>query len=145
MPGLGGNHIWIGKSPDLIHWGDHRCAVKTRPGMWDSARVGAGASPVYTPEGWLEIYHGADEQNRYCLGAVLFDLNDPTSVIARSWEPLMEPNMEYERAGFFGGVVFTNGFVADGDLLTIYYGAADEVVCGATFSIQEILATLRRS
>ena len=145
MPGSGGNHIWVGKSPDLIHWGDHRCVVKTRPGMWDSARVGAGASPLYTPDGWLEIYHGADEQNRYCLGAVLFDLNDPTRVIARSREPLMEPSMEYERAGFFGGVVFTNGFVADGDLLTIYYGAADEIVCGATFSIQEILATLRHS
>ena len=99
--------------------------------MWDSARVGAGAAPIRTPEGWLEIYHGADERHRYCLGALLLDLEAPWKVIRRSREPIMEPIAEYEQTGFFGNVVFTNGHVVDGDTVTLYYGASDTVICGA--------------
>ena len=141
--GLGGNFIWTARSPDLLHWGDHRCIAFTRPGMWDDARVGAGASPIKTPEGWLCIYHGANAANRYCLGLLLLDLNDPTRVIARSMQPIMEPDAEYEKTGFFGNVVFTNGHVIGGDTVTMYYGASDEVICGATLSIEEMLKNLR--
>ena len=140
---IGGNYIWLAESPDLVHWGQHRCLAHSRPGMWDSARVGAGAAPLRTPEGWLEIYHGADAHNRYCLGALLLDLESPWKVLARSREPLMEPVADYERTGFFGNVVFTNGHVVDGDTLTLYYGASDSVICGARLSIQDILRTLR--
>lgn len=55
----------------------------------------------------------------------------------------MEPLMEYEQKGFFGNVVFTNGWVSDGDTISLYYGASDQFICQATFSVQEILATLR--
>ncbi|TWU28350.1 glycoside hydrolase family 130 protein [Bythopirellula polymerisocia] len=139
---IGGNYIWLAESPDLVHWGQHRCLAHSRPGMWDCARVGAGAAPIRTPKGWLEIYHGADDQNRYCLGALLLDLEQPWNVLARSSEPIMEPIAEYERIGFFGNVVFTNGHLVTGDVLTIYYGASDSVICGARFSIEEILQTL---
>ena len=94
-------------------------------------------------EGWLEIYHGADYQNRYCLGALLLDLNDPSKVIARSKAPIMEPIAPYEQTGFFGNVVFTNGHLVEGDTVTIYYGASDEVICGAKLSIEEILRSLK--
>ena len=140
--GLGGNYIWISSSPDLIHWGDHRCILQTRSGMWDSARIGAGAAPIKTEEGWLEIYHGADAQHRYCLGAVLLDADDPTQVIARTTIPIMEPDTAYEQKGFFGHVVFTNGHLVEGDTIKLYYGASDEVICGAVFSIQKILTSL---
>lgn len=139
---IGGNYIWLAESPDGLHWGNHRCILKVRPGMWDSARVGAGAAPIRTELGWLEIYHGATAEHQYCLGAFLMDLNDPSIVISRSLEPIMMPTERYELSGFFGFVVFTNGHVVNGDELTIYYGAADEFVCGATFSIREILDTL---
>jgi predicted GH43/DUF377 family glycosyl hydrolase len=142
---IGGNYIWLAESPDLVHWGQHRCVAHSRPGFWDSARVGAGAAPIRTPAGWLEIYHGANADNRYCLGALLLDLETPWKVLARSREPIMEPVAEYERAGFFGNVVFTNGHVVDGDTLTLYYGASDSVICGARVSIQEILQTLHKS
>lgn len=141
-PELGGNYIWLAESPDRVHWGRHHCVATTRPGKWDSVRVGAGAAPVRTEKGWLEIYHGADENNRYCLGALLLDLDDPTKVIARSENPIMEPIAEYEQTGFFGNVVFTNGQTVDGDHIRIYYGASDEVICRADFSIAEILASL---
>lgn len=141
-PELGGNYIWLAESPDRIHWGKHLCVATTRPGKWDSVRVGAGAAPIKTEKGWLEIYHGANEENRYCLGALLLDLNDPTKVIARSEDPIMEPIADYEQTGFFGNVVFTNGQLVDGDTVHIYYGASDEVICSATFSIDEILRSL---
>ncbi len=139
---LGGNFIWLASSPDLIHWGQHKCVMKTRPDMWDCARIGAGASPIKTDEGWLELYHGADFNHKYAIGAVLLDLNDPSIVIARSTEPILQPEAPYELTGFFGNVVFTNGHIVDGDALYLYYGASDEVICGATFSIREILDSL---
>ncbi|RZK73066.1 MAG: glycosidase [Pedobacter sp.] len=139
---IGGNYIWLAESPDGLHWGNHKCLLKTRAGMWDSARVGGGAAPIKTERGWLEIYHGATTENRYCLGAFLMDLEDPAIVISRSMEPIMVPTERYELSGFFGFVVFTNGHIVNGDQLTIYYGAADEFVCAAHFSIQEILNTL---
>jgi predicted GH43/DUF377 family glycosyl hydrolase len=140
---VGGNYIWLAESTDLVHWGRHRCVAHNRPGMWDSARIGAGAAPIRTSEGWLEIYHGADEKNRYCLGALLLDLESPWRVIRRSHEPIMEPIAEYEQTGFFGNVVFTNGHLVDGDTITLYYGASDTVICGARLSVDEILQSLR--
>ena len=143
-PELGGNYIWVAESPDRIHWGRHICIATTRPGKWDSARVGAGAAPIRTSEGWLEIYHGANKENRYCLGALLLDLNDPTKVLARSEEPIMEPIADYEKTGFFGNVVFSNGFyMKDEDTIEMFYGASDEVICSARLSVSEILNTLR--
>ncbi len=141
---LGGNYIWLAQSPDGIHWGKHQCIIKTRKDKWDSARVGAGASPIKTARGWLEIYHGANHEHQYCLGAFLLDLDDPSIVLARTNEPIMKPRETYELSGFFGHVVFTNGHVIDpdGDTITVYYGAADEFVCGAHFSLKEILEAL---
>ena len=139
---LGGNFIWIAQSPDLLHWGGHQCILRTREGWWDSARIGAGAAPIKTSKGWLEIYHGADQHHRYCLGAVLLDLKDPSKVLKRSHDPLFEPDAPYEQTGFFGNVVFTNGHLVNGDEITMYYGASDEVVCGAKLSIDTILSKL---
>ncbi len=142
---IGGNYIWIASSPDGVHWGNHHCIIKTRKGLWDSKRVGAGAAPIKTEKGWLEIYHGANEEHEYCLGAFLLDLNDPAKVLARTEEPIMIPTAEYEKTGFFGNVVFTNGHIVepDGDTVTVYYGASDEFVCAAHFSINEILSLLK--
>lgn len=142
---IGGNYIWIASSPDGVHWGNHKCIATTRKGMWDSKRIGAGAAPVKTEKGWLEIYHGANDNHMYCLGALLLDLEDPYKVLARTDDPIMIPSAEYELSGFFGNVVFTNGHIVepDGDTITMYYGAADEFVCGAKFSIKEILSLLK--
>ena len=117
-------------------------SAQSREGYWDSARLGAGAAPIRTAEGWLEIYHGATKENRYCLGALLLDLDEPWRVIARSETPIMEPLASYEQEGFFGQVIFTNGHLVDGDNLTLYYGAADSVICAAQISIADILAGL---
>lgn len=139
---VGGHFIWLGTSPDLRNWGGHTCIARTRPRSWDSQRVGGGAAPIRTSQGWLAIYHGADAESRYCLGALLLDLDDPSKVVARSETPIMEPLEDYEQKGFFGQVVFTNGHLVDGDRVTIYYGASDSVICGAEFSLEEIMRSL---
>lgn len=141
-PEIGGNYIWLARSPDLLAWGNHVCLARTRPGMWDSARIGAGASPIKTDRGWLVIYHGANERNRYCLGAMLLDREEPWKVLARAREPIMEPLADHERAGFFGNVVFTNGHLVDGDTVTLYYGASDSVICGAMLRVSDVLERL---
>jgi predicted GH43/DUF377 family glycosyl hydrolase len=141
---IGGNYIWLATSPDGIFWGNHQCVAVTRSGMWDSHRIGAGAAPIKTHCGWLQIYHGANEHNRYCLGALLMDIANPANILARTAKPIMEPEADYERTGFFGHVVFTSGHILheDKDTLTVYYGAADEHICAARFSVKEILRQL---
>ena len=141
-PELGGYYLWLAESLDGVHWGNHKCLGQARKGKFDSKRLGAGAAPIKTEKGWLVIYHGATEENRYCLGAILLELNEPSKVIARSEEPIMEPKEYFERNGFFGEVVFTNGHIVNGDEVRMYYGAADEFVGLATLSIKEILTTL---
>ena len=143
-----GHHIasldmWAAFSHDLIHWGEHTRVMGTRPGYWDSERIGGGSVPLRTERGWLTIYHGADEQQRYSLGAMLCELDHPERVIARSDEPLMRPEEPYEVEGFFSNVVFTCGTILQGeDELIIYYGAADKFVCGAAVSLSQLLDSL---
>ena len=139
---IGGNYIWLAESTDGRQWGNHQCLIKTRHGHWDGARVGAGAAPIKTEKGWLEIYHGANSEHQYCLGAFLMDHENPSKIISRTIDPIMVPTEVYELSGFFGYVVFTNGHIVEGDELTVYYGAADEFVCGAKFSIAAILSAL---
>ena len=134
--------IWIAESPDLHCWGNHRCLMCPNPGHWDEAKIGAGAPPFRTDLGWLEIYHGVDRNNRYCLGAVLLDGVEPWKIIARANKPILEPQAGYECQGFFGNVVFSCGLLCKDDKVRIYYGAADTVICYAELSLKEIIETL---
>jgi predicted GH43/DUF377 family glycosyl hydrolase len=136
------NDVWLAESPDLLGWGRHRHLLGTRDGWWDELRIGAGAVPVRIDEGWLEIYHGADRNNRYCLGAVLLDAEQPWKVLARSDRPLFEPQTDYERTGFFGNVVFTCGLLLEDDRLKLYYGAADTSLCYAEIPLPDVYQNL---
>lgn len=142
-PLFGRHTIWYANSPDLKTWGGHLPIIAPRENGFENERVGGGAPCVKTPDGWLQIYHGANHQHRYSLFAALFDLNDPSKLIARSEHPILEPVTSYERTGFFGEVVFTNGLVLMGDTLRLYYGAADESVCLAEAPVSKVLKTLK--
>lgn len=139
---IGEPEIWLARSPDLVHWGRQVPVIGPRPGKWDGGRVGSSCVPFRVNKGWLEIYHGATPEHRYCMGALLLDAEDPSKVLARSEEPLMEPEAPYETEGFFGKVVFPTGCVADGDELTIYYGSADEHTCAVRATVGEIMESL---
>lgn len=113
---------------------------------WDSWVRGAGAPPVETPAGWLQLYHAMDHRDpdRYKLGALLLDCDDPTRVLARLPYPLLEPNAPCENRGFKTGVVYNCGTALIGGCLFVYYGGADSVVCVATVSLQALLDRLQR-
>lgn len=142
LKSMGNYDIWIASSPDLECWGHHGHLLGIREGMWDSGRIGGGLVPIKTEKGWLELYHGATPENRYCMGAVLLDLDDPTKVISRTKDPIMEPDFSYEQNGFFGDVVFGCGGIISGDVLTMYYGVADTSIAGCTLKISDILLKL---
>ncbi len=143
MKQLGMPSMWLASSDNLLDWGHHQHIMGPRPGMWDSERIGCGAAPIRTPQGWLELYHASDENTRYCTGAVLLDLNEPWKVIARSEQPFLFPEAEYETTGFLPNVIFHSGLVDNGDgTLYLYYGSSDEIECGAKVSIADIMATL---
>ena len=145
MPGSFGRvlGLWLSESDDLVHWGNPRPIAQPRSGTWDEMRIGASLVPIRVDGGWLEIYHGADRDNRYGVGALLLDAGDPTKVLARTDRPLLAPEAEYELDGFLHDVVFPSGHVdlGDGDI-RVYYGAADTSVCAADMAIDDVLSAL---
>jgi len=151
MPaGVGEPAIWSASSTDLLAWGDHRLVATARPGGWEDVKIGGGAVPFGVQangqERWLAVYHGVSGSPHVCsLGALLLGADDPARVVARSREPILRPETPYEQNGFFGGVVFTCGLIAEGDRVRVYYGAADGVTAVADLSLANILAGLDES
>ncbi|NTU72937.1 hypothetical protein HGB07_02050 [Candidatus Roizmanbacteria bacterium] len=121
--------------------------IKIRENMWDSRKIGAGAPPIKTKEGWLLIYYAVDDKDasKYKIGAMLLDLKDPTKVLHRSNSPVLEPDMHYENNGFKAGVAYPCGAVLIGENLFVYYGAADSYVCVATANLANFLKELTSS
>ncbi len=141
--GATGN-IWVSYSEDLIHWGGSEVAMTTRPDHWDCARIGASAPPIETEHGWLEIYHGVKETAAgpiYRLGAVIFDLENPTRILGRAAIPILTPREQYERVGDIGNVVFSCGAILEEQTgeLKMYYGAADTCICVGTAKLNAII------
>ncbi|MGZ8566178.1 MAG: glycoside hydrolase family 130 protein [Actinomycetota bacterium] len=145
MPGSFGRvlGIWLTESDDLVHWGNHRPIAFPRPSMWDEMRIGASLVPIRTDDGWLELYHGADRNNRYGMGALLLDAGDPAKVLARTLRPIMVPEAPYEHDGFLHDVVFPSGHVELGKgRIRVYYGAADTAVAAAEVDMSDVLDAL---
>jgi len=136
--GFGKPSIWYAQSPDLIHWGNHRCIARPRDNRWESRKIGGGAPPIKTDEGWLMIYHGKGDEG-YSLFGLLLDLEEPWKVVRRADEPMLVPDTPYEEEGFFGKVVFSNGIVEKDGTLYVYYGAADETSCVATADVDSLV------
>ncbi|HTL73561.1 MAG TPA: glycosidase, partial [bacterium] len=91
--------------------------------------------------GWLVLTHGVGAMRKYCLGAILLDLNDPSRVIRRLREPLLSPN-EAEREGYVPNVVYSCGSLLHGRELIIPYAMSDSSSSFATVSLDELLAAM---
>lgn len=138
--------IFYSESPDLVHWGRHRHVMAPEPTTWQSTKVGAGPTPIETEEGWLLIYHGVLTSCNgfvYSMGAALLDLERPWRVITRGHDYLLSPQVPYEQVGDVPNVVFPCAALVEGDRVTVYYGAADTVVCLAHGYLSEILTAIR--
>ncbi len=137
--------IWTAYSPDLVSWGGHQMTMAPEPGTWMAERVGAGAPPIKTDSGWLEIFHGVADDRQYALGAMLSDLDRPEKLICRSTKPILVPTEDYELSGLLDNVVFSNGLVVDDDgKITIYYGAADSICAAAVTCVDEMVAAAKQ-
>ena len=137
---IGDSDIWIADSTDLLHWGNHNLLCECNTGnKWESRKIGAGAPPIRVPQGWLVLYHGVDEQQRYSMGALLLDKDDPSIILSRSNTPILTPEEPYERSGFFAETVFPcTAFLEKSDVV-IYYGAADNSICRVDIPLKTIL------
>lgn len=124
----------------------HKIRPRSRE-WWDSRKIGAGAPPLKTKDGWLLIYQAVDDKDasEYKIGAMLLDLEDPSKVLYRSSDPVLEPRERYENAGFKAGVVYPCGAVIKEETLFVYYGAADSYVCVATANLEQFLYDLKKT
>ena len=143
-----GDQIWLAESQDLVDWADVAPVMEGRWHYWDE-RIGSGPPPIRVDEGWLHLFHGIATHfmsvNIYQLGVVLLDADDPSRVLARSRENVLEPREMYEMVGQVPNVVFPSGWVRDGaDDLLIYYGAADTCVGLARTTVGELLDACNR-
>ena len=120
--------------------------ISPRKGSWDSLKIGISAPPIKTKDGWLLLYHGVSEKDRhYRIGALLLDLKSPLKIIARTEDPLIEPETYHERVGQVPNVVFPCGAVVIKDDIYIYYGEADQTVGVATINMKKLLKLLNKN
>jgi len=135
--------IWISYSPDLIHWGDSEVVMKPLTYHWDELKIGPGAPPIKTPEGWLSIYHGVFKNmsdSVYRLGVALHDLEDPSKLVGVSDKWILQPEDPWEISGYVSNVVFSCGVVPENDgVIKIYWGGADTVMCVGEANIDDLL------
>ncbi|KIA88951.1 glycoside hydrolase family 130 protein [Kaistella jeonii] len=103
---------------------------------WEFSKIGNCGSPIWTEEGWLIITHGVGPMRRYCIGASLLDLDDPTKVIGRLKEPLLMP-LENEREGYVPNVVYSCGSIIHNNHLILPYAVSDY---STTYAVVEMAA-----
>jgi predicted GH43/DUF377 family glycosyl hydrolase len=136
--------IWIGRSPDLIHWGGYKVLLEPEPGTWEQDKIGSSSNPIKTKDGWLMLYHGVRYNAAgaiYRLGVVLLDIEKPWLVLGKSQGPILSPDYDYERIGDVNNVVFSNGWILeDNGNIKIYYSGADMNICLAETNVDYLLS-----
>ena len=141
--------IWIDFERDLSEFSGQKylsgkAIAEPREGMWDSEKIGTGGPPLKTDIGWLLIYHSLSSgDKKYRLGIMVLDGNDPTKVILRLNEPILEPKLHYEQSGVRPGTVFSCGSAVLNDDLFVYYGAGDTTVGVAKIRFTKLIDELK--
>lgn len=125
--------IYISESPDMEYWGHHRHVMGKASEWWENVKIGGGAAPIETSEGWLLIYHGVTGTCNgfvYSIGGAILDRDEPSRVLYRSGDYLLTPETEYEERGFTPNVCFPCATLQDSATgrIAVYYGAADTYV-----------------
>lgn len=143
--------IFLSESPDLVHWGRHRRVMtKGGQGWWQGTKIGSGATPIETSEGWLMFYHGVSGTCNgfvYSMGAAILDKENPSKVLYRTRDYLLTPEKEYETTGFVPNVAFPCATLQDPETgrIAIYYGAADTYVAVAYAQVDELVKYIKEN
>lgn len=133
--------IWLRFSDDMLVWNEPSHLLLTgRMGTWEE-KIGGSTPPLKTDKGWLVLYHGVESGGTgyYRVGALMLDLNDPTKIIGKTKDWIMEPEFDYEIEGYYKGCVFPTGNVIKDGILYVYYGGADKYIGLATCSVDELV------
>ncbi|HEV2328619.1 MAG TPA: glycoside hydrolase family 130 protein [Verrucomicrobiae bacterium] len=128
-------------SDNIHYWSEPKLLLPPAQ-PWEFFKIGNCGSPIETEAGWLVLSHGVGAMRKYCLGAFLLDLNEPTRVVRRLREPLLCPH-ETEREGYVPNVVYTCGALLHGRELIMPYAMSDSASSFATVSLDELLAAMK--
>lgn len=134
-------NLFLMYSDSPHHWSDPRIILRPAE-MWESVKIGNCGSPIETEAGWLVITHGVGPMRKYCIGAALLDLHDPTRVIARLREPLLAPEGN-EREGYVPNVVYSCGSLLHGRELILPYAVSDRASAIASIPLDDLLGALK--
>jgi len=135
-------NLFIMFSGNPHFWDDPQILVRPSEN-WELSKIGNCGSPIETEDGWLLLTHGVGLMRKYCIGAVLLDLNDPTKVIGRLREPLLTPEDD-EREGYVPNVIYTCGALRHGGELILPYAISDKLTIIASVKLEELLGALIR-
>ena len=138
-----GYGIRIMYSENMLTWNNGKDIMLPEQ-EWEHTKIGAGAPPIKTEEGWLLFYHGVNDNHEYRLGVAMLDLKNPDKVIWRQKEPILEPKENYEMKGNVPNVVFTCGACEMNNEYYVYYGGADAVVALATIEKEKVMIEAKR-
>jgi len=133
------NHIMFS---DNIHFWQESKIIQEPRRPWEFIQIGNCGSPLETDQGWIVLTHGVGPMRRYCIGAMLLDLENPAKIIARLEEPLLAPNEE-EREGYVPNVVYTCGAIFHNSDLVIPYGMSDITSSIATVEVRGLINCMR--
>lgn len=136
-------NLFIMFSDSPHYWSDPQIILRPEQ-LWESVKIGNCGSPIETPAGWIVITHGVGPMRKYCIGAVLLDLLNPTQVIGRLSSPLLSPE-GHEREGYVPNVVYSCGSMLHGRELILPYAMSDKASAIATMQVDELLAALQAS
>ena len=125
--------IFLSQSPDMVYWGKHRHVMSRSYEWWENLKIGGGAAPIETTEGWLLFYHGVVGTCSgyvYSIGGAILDINEPSKVLYRCENYLLTPEEWYEERGFVPNVCFPCATIHDPATgrIALYYGCADSYV-----------------
>jgi predicted GH43/DUF377 family glycosyl hydrolase len=136
-----GENIYIMASDNPHFW--HEAKLLTEPKYsWEIIQIGNCGSPMETDAGWILLTHGVGPMRRYCIGAYLLDLEDPSKVIGRLSKPLLSPTEE-EREGYVPNVLYTCGAIIHNEEVIIPYSMSDTSSAIAVISVKELLSMLQ--
>jgi predicted GH43/DUF377 family glycosyl hydrolase len=128
-----GPSINLAYSPDGRFWRPcDKPGIRPHAKTVATARMGGGAPPILTDEGWLTLWHGVEPHEIvgiYRTYWSLLDRDDPSIVVRTEHAPLLEANASLtqplEHQMYVRDVVFTTGIVDAGDHYVVASGEAD--------------------
>ncbi len=157
--------IWLARSPDLLHWGQHERLLGSEA-KWATVKIGGGTPPIRTDRGWLSLYHGhiapatrpsspasravpgpgapRRDIGQYAAATLLQSLANPSQIAGMSPQPTMRAEAEFERNGYLPNIVFPTAMLHRGANVDVYYGAADTATGVTRYSLDDLLQSCSR-